>query len=103
MYKPLPEELTIKSSKIHGLGLFALVDLKKDHEFGISHIMNDDFTDGYIRTPLGGFFNHSSKPNCEAYKKGNYIRLKTIKEIVAGEEITAHYWLYAIKEKDDIL
>ena len=42
-YKPLPKNLTIKQSKIHGLGLFATEDIKKQHEFGISHIMNEYF------------------------------------------------------------
>ena len=29
MYRPLPDELTIKNSKIEGLGLFATVKIKK--------------------------------------------------------------------------
>ena len=103
MYKPLPKELTIKTSKIHGLGLFAVKPIKAKYEFGISHIKNNKFPDGYIRTPLGGFFNHSDNPNCEAYKKGDYIRLRTIKDIKEGEEITATYWLYDIKEPDEII
>ena len=103
MYKPLPEELTIKISKIHGLGLFATKEIEKNHEFGISHIKHSDFSDGYIRTPLGGFFNHSSKPNCEAYKKGEYVRLRSIQPISIGEELTVKYWLYEIEESDEIL
>ena len=103
MYRPLPKELTIKASRIDGLGLFAMTDIKADHEFGISHIKNNHFPDGYIRTPLGGFFNHSASPNCEAYKKGDYIRLRSIKEIKEGEEITATYWLYDVKESDEII
>ena len=30
MYRPLPDELTIKNSKIEGLGLFATVKIKKN-------------------------------------------------------------------------
>lgn len=96
-YKPLPNNLTIKQSKIHGLGLFATEDIRKHCEFGICHIMNENFEDGYIRTPLGGFFNHSDDPNCEAYKDAACIKLRSIKEIKAGEELTVKYWLYNLK------
>jgi SET domain-containing protein len=98
-YRPLPDNLTIKNSKIEGLGLFAIKDIKKDHIFGITHIKDDRFENGYIRTPLGGFFNHSDDPNCEAYIDGEYIKLKAIKDIKEGEEITAFYWLYNLDEK----
>lgn len=95
MYKPLPKEVTIKESKIHGLGLFATKYIEINHEFGITHIKNDNFPDGYARTPLGGFFNHNSKnPNCEAYIWGDFIRLRAIRNIRTGEELTAEYWLY---------
>jgi len=93
-YRPLPTELTIKPSTIEGLGLFATEDLPAEYGFGITHIQDSRFVDGYIRTPLGGFFNHSDKPNCEAYKDGEFIKLKTITPIRHGEELTAWYWLY---------
>ena len=85
VYCPLPTYLTIKSSQIHGLGLYTLVDLPADYEFGITHVHDERFEDGYIRTPLGGFFNHSSNPNCDAYVDGQFIKLKTLQEIEAGE------------------
>ena len=97
MYKPLPKELTVKQSFINGLGLFTVIDLNKRHEFGISHIKDNRFENGYIRTPLGGFFNHSDNPNCEAYIDGDYIKLKTIKSVKSGEELTVKYWLYKLK------
>jgi SET domain-containing protein len=97
VYRPLPLALTIKKSKIEGLGLFAREDIKKNHEFGISHVLDEKFEDGYIRTPLGGFFNHCNIPNCEAYKEGEYIKLRAIKDIKKGDEITVRYWLYNIK------
>lgn len=96
-YKPLPQEVTIKSSNIEGLGLFANCNIEENHEFGITHIKNSQFEDGYSRTPLGGFFNHSNNPNCEAYIKDSYIKLKSIKPISGGDELTAKYWLYDIK------
>ena len=58
VYRPLPKEVTIKESKIEGLGLFATEDIEQGHDFGISHITNIGFQDGHIRTPLGGFINH---------------------------------------------
>ena len=97
MYRPLPFVLTIKKSDIEGLGLFAKEDIEKNHEFGVSHIQDERYEDGYIRTPLGGFFNHSLTPNCEAYKEDNFIKLRSIKDIKRGEEITVRYWLYNIK------
>ena len=64
-YKPLPNFLTIKKSNIQGLGLFSLSKIKKGEMIGITHIFNEGFDNNYIRTPLGGFINHSNNPNCE--------------------------------------
>ena len=93
-YRPLPNAVTVKSSTVEGLGLFAVVDIPQGTELGISHVKDDRFENDYVRTPLGGFYNHSENPNCEAYPDGDFIRLKTIKDISAGEELTGCYWLY---------
>jgi len=98
-YKPLPEELTIRESTIEGLGLFTTKDVPKGHVFGISHVQDKKFPDGFIRTPLGGFYNHSDSPNTLAYIDGRYIFLKTSKAVKEGEEITAHYWIYNIGDE----
>ena len=63
MYKPLPNCLTIKRSPIEGLGLFATAHIKANSFIGLTHIQYKDFENGYIRTPLGGFYNHSNEPN----------------------------------------
>ena len=63
MYRPLPSELTIKHSKIEGLGLFATVKIKKNSFIGLTHIRDEMFEGKYIRTPLGGFYNHSKNSN----------------------------------------
>tara|TARA_B100000242_G_scaffold283893_1_gene246615 strand:- start:6 stop:419 length:414 start_codon:yes stop_codon:yes gene_type:complete len=63
MYRPLPDELTIKNSKIEGLGLFATVKIKKNSFIGLTHIRDELFEGKYIRTPLGGFYNHSKSSN----------------------------------------
>ena len=100
MYRPLPKELTIKESDIDGLGLFAIEDIKAGHEFGITHYcavypQNHDT----IRTPLGGFYNHSDNPNCETYEDGATRKLRAIKDIKAGDELTATYVLYSMEEE----
>ena len=98
MYKPLPASLTIKQSGINGLGLFARESLEQGTNLGMSHIK---IADQIIRTPLGGFINHSNTPNCVKaellmtneynprqqydYKKWNLITSQDIKE---GEELT---------------
>tara|TARA_B100001094_G_scaffold297268_1_gene320168 strand:+ start:159 stop:467 length:309 start_codon:yes stop_codon:yes gene_type:complete len=98
MYKPLPKELTVRESYIEGLGLFTEEDLPANTNFGISHIKDDRFENGYSRTPLGGFVNHSDVPNCEFYKDDDYIMLRTIRHINRGHELTAEYWLYETEE-----
>ena len=62
MYRPLPNELTIKNSAIEGLGLFAIKDIKANSFIGATHIRDEQFENKYIRTPLGGFYNHSNDP-----------------------------------------
>ena len=63
MYRPLPKQLTIKNSSIEGLGLFATEDIKSNSFIGVTHIRDEQFENKYIRTPLGGFYNHSNEPN----------------------------------------
>ena len=106
MYKPLPESLTIKKSKVNGLGLFADQKIMQATNLGMTHLK---FNGTIFRTPLGGFINHSNTPNCEKaclfmtnhdnpnlkfdYKKWNLITLQDIKE---GEELTVRYTFYNI-------
>ena len=97
MYKPLPSFLTIKHSAIHGLGLYATRKLSDNFVLGITHVKDDRFENGYIRTPLGGFFNHSENPNCEVVAAGDYLLIVTQQPIQPGEEITARYTLYSIE------
>ena len=121
MYRPLPKNLTIKDSKIDGLGLFSKTKIKKNSFIGISHVKDDDFQDMYIRTPLGGFYNHSKNPNVTKLssntipkydfgqnieekiketpedKNNNnlkYFYLVSLKDIEPGEEILAKYTFY---------
>ena len=102
MYKPLHPTLTIKQSSIHGLGIFSTQKIKKDTCLGVTHIAHPAFPQGWIRTPLGGLYNHSDDPNC--ILKNHFIGreltaaklLITIKDIHEGKELTCIYTLYSI-------
>ena len=134
MYRPLPKQLTIKNSPIEGLGLFATENIKSNSFIGVTHIRDEQFENKYIRTPLGGFYNHSNEPtvmrmvsdslptlnfgdlidpnaNTKKLKDGKndrenmfynlneksdakYMFMISIKDIKAGEELTANYNLY---------
>ncbi len=99
-YRPLPSCLTIKESDIDGLGLFAKEDIEEGVDLGVSHISHSEFEDGYIRTPLGGFVNHSETPNCKFIPDvvGNIVRLFTTDNVTDGTELVTKYWLYNIGE-----
>ena len=99
-FKPIPSYLTIKKSAIHGQGLFAIQEIKAGVELGISHVKDNRFIHGYIRTPLGGFFNHSSEPNCEAVYENDFIKIKTLSIVNSDDEITVDYALHQwVKQK----
>ena len=105
LYKPLPNneciKLTIEKSKVHGLGLFTQLFVPRGVKFGVSHIK---IKDELIRTPLGGFINHSDNPNCKKIplQDENYIKynLVAIKDITGGDELTVKYTFYDIKKKE---
>jgi hypothetical protein len=101
MYKPLPDSLIIKTSKVDGLGLFAKEGIGQGTNLGMSHLK---IGEKIIRTPLGGFINHSNDDNCVKvelhmtnekfdYKKWNLVALRDIKE---GEELTLRYTFYNV-------
>jgi len=105
-YRPLPEQLRLGFSKIHDIGVFAKENIEKDHNFGLSHLK---LGSQLIRTPLGGFLNHSDDPNCFKTKlrftneddpdiKFGYTiwNLMAIKKIKEGEELTVKYTFYTI-------
>ena len=99
MYKPLPSGLIIKDSDIQGQGVFTTRDLLRGCNLGESHYRIDE---ELIRTPLGGFINHSEDPNCHrtqvrikpGFDKWNITVIKNIK---AGEELTLKYTMYVPK------
>ena len=97
-YNPLPEYLAIGPSQIHGAGILAKEDVPGEVVIGISHVYDPHFQHNYIRTPLGGFINHSEEPNCELIEdeNGEYKRIKTLHKIKEGKELTLKYSLYDI-------
>jgi len=106
MYIPLPKGLRVQESEISGQGLFTLMFLKKDTNLGVSHIIfnqgqHNQFPDEIIRTPLGGFVNHSDNPNCIKVKEGKRYYLKTIKDVIGGDELTVKYTFYSIKTESE--
>ena len=113
MYKALHPSLTIRQSDIHGLGIFATKNIPAHTILGISHVAefkHHRYHCGYIRTPLGGFINHSNDPNCIKIKvddDGSYsslegivtsetMAIETLKEIIEGEELTVSYTIYSL-------
>jgi hypothetical protein len=94
MYRPLPPCVTIGASKIDGLGLIATQDLPAHFELGIGHVKDGRFENGWIRTPLGGFINHSSEPNCVIKEVDDFLMIFTDSEIREGDELTLYYTLY---------
>lgn len=101
-YKPLPDSVFIRESSIHGYGLFARTPIKSGQHLGMSHVFAPGFSkDSYIRTPLGGFINHSDTPNCKKEESPEesaitYYTLVTIADIPADTELTLSYTLYEI-------
>ena len=81
MYRPLPNFLTIKKSPIEGLGLYATQDIKENSFIGLTHIQDNNFENGYIRTPLGGFYNHSNEPNVRRVVSDHLPKLKNGEKI----------------------
>ena len=90
-YRPLPENVTVQESVIEGLGLHATIDIAADTNLGLSHIEDWSFPDKYIRTPLGGFINHSENPNCRIEVDGNLTIMIAERNIEHGEELTVDY------------
>ena len=102
MYKPLPAYISIGPSDIHGAGIFAVEDIPAEVMIGITHVYDTNFEDDYIRTPLGGFINHSNKPNCKLIDEDEYKRLVAIKHIDAGTELTVKYTMYTPRYNNPI-
>ena len=101
MYKPLPDSVEIRKSPIHGVGLFAKIPIERGKHLGVSHIYAPGFETSYIRTPVGGFINHSDEPNCIKIESPEesmitYFSLVTLRNVEQDEELTITYTLYNV-------
>jgi uncharacterized protein len=93
-----------------GLGLFARVPIRKGQfivrytgrkidtdkadELDTRYLfeVNTRWTiDGASRRNTARYINHSCRPNAEVYFVGHVIKIRAIKNIKAGDEITYHY------------
>jgi hypothetical protein len=96
-YRPLPDYLTLGTSEIEGTGVFATEKLEANLDLGMTHI-KVPIINGYIRTPLGGFVNHTEAANCYLVQKLDWddyrvFHLCTMRPIKKGEELTLNYHL----------
>lgn len=108
-------KLTIKPSDIHGVGVFAIRDIKKDEDLhthgspqkvlyrpkdlkGLNKEVKDLILQRWLMAEKGGtflnphddvwlnsFINHSCEPNMDKYND------KAMRDIEKGEEITINY------------
>ena len=97
MYQALPKCLHIKDSPVAGQGIFAKEDIPYNIYLGISHVVVDE---QIMRTPLGGFVNHSNDPNCvKGYEDqgwGKIYHMTTTKPIKKGQELFLKYTFYQV-------
>jgi len=103
------EKFIVKKSSA-GLGLYAKTPLKRG-EFVIEYVgklltaeeankkggkylfeVNSKWTiDGSERSNIARYINHSCHPNCEAYIVGKKVKIRAVKNIKAGEELSYDY------------
>lgn len=106
------DSLEVKVSPIHGKGVFAKVDIKKDEVIAESHVLllrHDEDLPEQIATlefpwddefyalcisDVGSFFNHSKQANAKVIrqnKEKNTHEFSAIRDIRIGEEVTIYY------------
>ena len=118
---PRKEKLQVRSSPIHGKGVFARVALKKgelvleylgaiidwpealrrhphdpaqpNHTFYFALDDEDGVIDGNDGGNRARWINHSCKPNCESETKGQRVWVRALRNIRAGEELNYDYAL----------
>tara|TARA_Y100001937_G_scaffold109062_1_gene153338 strand:- start:59 stop:379 length:321 start_codon:yes stop_codon:yes gene_type:complete len=94
-YDPLPNNVKIAESNIHGHGIFAKENIKSKTDLGSTHIKYPMIV-GYVRTPMGGFINHSDDPNCYLIVSQDWddfiiYNVVTAKKILKDEELFLNY------------
>ena len=64
----------------------AIQRFMETHVFAVSTTRRE-----WVRTPLGGFINHSEEPNCYISTDTEERILHSVRPIKAGEELTVYY------------
>ena len=118
---PRKEKLQVRSSPIHGKGVFARLPLAKgelvleylgaiidwpealrrhphdpaqpNHTFYFALDDEDGVIDGNDGGNRARWINHSCKPNCESETKGQRVWVRALRNIRAGEELNYDYAL----------
>jgi uncharacterized protein len=118
--KPRTRRIQVRSSGVHGKGVFALTALaagatiieykgeiiswpqalerhphdpaQPNHTFYF-HIESGDVIDGNVRGNISRWINHACAPNCEADERGGRVFIKALRAIAAGEELFYNYGL----------
>ena len=117
---PRKEKLEVRSSPVHGKGVFARVPFTKgdfvvayagaiidwpealrrhphdpgqpNHTFYFS--LNEDWViDGNDAGNRARWINHSCSPNCESEIKGKKVYIRALRDIAVGEELNYDYGL----------
>ena len=103
----------VKPSGIHGMGIFARVDIpaetqileyvgeriskkeslrrRKENNFFVFVVTNKFDLDGAVDWNPARFINHSCAPNCEARMEDERIWIYAVRELRASEELTFNY------------
>ena len=104
-YKALPSWAEAKQVEGKGHGLFTNVDIPAGSYLGVTHLalaeqQVEHIGRNYVRTPLGGFINHSETPNCALLRHprpnkpkelGIVTHMWAILPIKKGSELTCFY------------
>lgn len=113
MNESTSELYEVRPSRIHGMGVFARVDISADtrvveylgervtkaeslrrRQAGnfFVFIVTDQFDiDGAVNWNPARFINHSCAPNCEARMEDERIWIIALRDIKAGEELSFNY------------
>ena len=91
--KTMKRKYSFKRSAVHGKGVFANKDLKKDAEIGtaINIKKKNKGEERFKRTGMGKYINHKQRANTYIKKEGNKIKLFAKKNIKQGEELFSNY------------
>ena len=83
------DKINIKTSLIHGVGVFAIRDIPAGTSLGPAQIRQP--TGRYQVTDLGKYHNHSYEPTCYNKMIGDTRYLHPHMDLVPGDEITIDY------------